>query len=137
MEDEWYYNMRFLDGMEGVEPVLSAVPPENTRTRPFGPYSGNPTVRANKGRAEHLAWARERPDGGRGFGFTGGHWQANWGDDNFRKLVLNSCLWVAGIEVPPGGVESKRPTAAKLDANLDYPKPKGYDDSRMKRILAK
>ena len=137
IDDEWYYNMRFPQGNRGIEPVLTAVPPEETRNRPDGVYSGNPTVRGNKGRAEILAWAFQRPDGGRGFGFTGGHWQANWGDDNFRKLLLNSCLWVAGVEVPADGVESRRPTIAELEANQDYPKPEGYDNSRMERILAK
>ncbi len=137
LEDEWYYNMRFLDGMEGVEPVLTAVPPDETRNGADGIRSGNATVRGNKGRPEHLAWARQRPDGGRGFGFTGGHWHANWADDNFRKLVLNSCLWVAGIEVPPSGVESPRPTLEELEAEQDYPKPEGYDNSREKRLLAK
>ena len=42
----------------------------------------------------------ERPDGGRGFGFTGGHFHRNWGDPNFRKLVLNAILWTAGLDVP-------------------------------------
>lgn len=137
IEDEWYYNMRFPKDNQGVEQVLLAVPPESTRNGPDGMYSGNPTVRANKGRPEILAWAIQRPDGGRGFGFTGGHWQANWADDNFRKQVLNSCLWVAGVEVPANGVESRRPTVEELEANQDYPKPDNYDNSRLERILAK
>ena len=45
IEDEWYYHMRFLDNLEGVTPILSAVPPEETRQGPDGPFSGNPTVR--------------------------------------------------------------------------------------------
>ena len=49
----------------------------------------------------------ERPDGGRGFGFTGGHDHKNWGDPNFRKLVLNAILWTAGLDVPSAGVESQ------------------------------
>ena len=65
--DEWYYNMRFLDGMEGVTPILTAVPPDSTRMGPNSPHDGNPTVRSQKGRAEHVAWARVRPDGGRRF----------------------------------------------------------------------
>src|SRR5262245_11352028 len=28
--DEWYFYMRFRDGMNGVTPILSAVPPEST-----------------------------------------------------------------------------------------------------------
>jgi hypothetical protein len=63
----------------------------------------------------------DRPDGGRGFGFTGGHTHAHWGDDNQRKVVLNAILWVAKAEVPKTGVVSQV-TPAQLTANLD-PKP--------------
>ena len=57
----------------------------------------------------------------RGFGFTGAHYHANWGNDDFRKLVLNAILWIAKVEVPAGCVES-RPTPSDLTANLE-PKP--------------
>jgi type 1 glutamine amidotransferase len=120
MKDEWYYHMRFREGMEGVTPVLSAVPPESTRRRPDGPHSGNAYVRARTGMSEHLAWAYDRPGGGRGFGFTGGHWHWNWAHDQFRKAVLNGLVWVAGADVPPGGVQSRRPTVAELEAGQDY-----------------
>jgi len=65
INDEWYYHMRFRENMEGVTPILSAIPPDETRNRPDGPHSGNPTVRARKGEREILAWAAERADGGR------------------------------------------------------------------------
>jgi type 1 glutamine amidotransferase len=120
MNDEWYFNMRFREGMKGVTPILSAVPPASTTNRSDGPHSGNPTMRELVARSEpqHVAWAAERPDGGRGFGFTGGHFHKNWGDDNMRKLVLNAILWTAKVEVPPNGVESKV-TEEQLQANLD------------------
>ena len=60
-----------------------------------------------RGEPQIVAWAYERPDGGRGFGFTGGHYHRNWGNDDFRKLVLNAILWTAKVEVPAGGVECK------------------------------
>ena len=104
INDEWYYHMRFAEGMKGVTPILSAVPPESTRNGPDGPHSGNPAVRARQGMAEHVAWAYERPDGGRGFGFTGGHFHRNWSNENFRKIVLNALLWTAKAEVPADGV---------------------------------
>jgi hypothetical protein len=66
-----------------------------------------------------MAWARERPDGGRGFGFTGGHNHWNWGNDDFRKLMLNAIAWTAKVDVPTGGVPSKSLTAEDLLANLD------------------
>jgi hypothetical protein len=57
----------------------------------------------------------------RGFGFTGGHYHKNWGDENSRRLVLNAILWIAGADVPANGVQSTV-TAEELKANLD---PKG------------
>ncbi|MBI3468357.1 MAG: DUF1080 domain-containing protein [Planctomycetes bacterium] len=110
--DEWYYNMRFPSDMKGVKPILVATPPENTR---------NEAARQFPGRAEVVAWATERSDGGRGFGFTGAHMHVNWGNDNFRKLVLNALLWTAKAEVPSEGVQSSL-QAEELMANLD---PKG------------
>lgn len=133
--DEWYYHMRFRENMEGVTPILSAVPPDSTRDRPDGPHSGNPTVRSRKGMAEHLAWARQRPDGGRGFGFTGGHFHYNWAHDGFRTVVLNGIVWVAGLEVPEGGVPSKTPTWADLEANHDFPPPKNFDRKQVENLL--
>ncbi|MFM9079177.1 MAG: hypothetical protein ACKOTE_03405, partial [Opitutaceae bacterium] len=60
-------------------------------------------------------------DGGRGFGFTGAHYHANWGNEDFRRIVLNAILWLARMEVPAGGVKSTV-TADDLAVNLD-PKP--------------
>ncbi|MGB7343816.1 MAG: ThuA domain-containing protein [Pirellulaceae bacterium] len=129
IKDEWYFNMRFVADIEGNEvkdieglkfqPILVATPSDDVRDGPYvhpkGPYEH---IQASKGRAEAMMWAVERPDGGRGFGFTGGHYHDNWGNDDFRKVVLNAMLWVAKADVPDGGVES---TVSKeqLDANLD------------------
>ena len=63
-------------------------------------------------------WCTERADGGRGVGFTGGHFHKNWEDENFRKIVLNAMLWITKIEVPEGGVTSSV-TAEDMAANLD------------------
>ncbi len=125
MKDEWYFNMRFRDGTNGVQFILPAVPPAETMSRADGPHEGNPGVRAAvaRGDSQAVAWASERADGGRGFGFTGGHFHRNWGDDNFRKVVLNAILWVAKVEVPPTGVQSTV-TAADLEQNLDAKGPK-------------
>ena len=117
-QDEWYYHMRFREPPTDVTMLLSAVPPDATRERPDGPHSNNPTVRAGKGSREVLAWARERPDGGRGFGCTGGHFHRNWADDDFRRLMLNALVWTSGLDVPAEGVSSTV-TAADLAANLD------------------
>jgi len=67
---------------------------------------------------ETMMWACERPDGGRGFGWTGGHHHKNWGNDNHRKVVLNAILWLAKVEVPPDGIKSSV-TADDVSQNLD------------------
>jgi type 1 glutamine amidotransferase len=121
--DEWYFYMRFRDGMLGVTPILNAVAPASTMNRGDGPHEGNPAVRASvrNGEVQHTAWAFERSNGGRGFGFTGGHYHKTWGNENVRKLVLNAILWTAKIDVPADGVSSHI-TAEDLKRNLD---PKG------------
>jgi len=68
-----------------------------------------------------MMWAVERPDGGRGFGFTGGHFHENWSNENYRKVVLNGLVWLAKADVPKNGIESSV-SKKDLNANLD-PKP--------------
>ena len=63
-------------------------------------------------------WAVEREDGGRGFGFTGGHFHDNWGNEPFRKVVLNALVWLAKADVPADWVASHL-SDDDLHANLD------------------
>ena len=121
--DEWYYNMRFPAAGHPAHgtAILSAVPGPETLTRPDGPHSGNPDVRAKAGQPHALMWAQERANGGRGVGFTGGHFHLNFGDANFRTVVLNALLWIAKVEVPDGGVKVNV-TPDELKERLD-PKP--------------
>lgn len=94
--DEWYFNMRFTPA--NVTPILSAIAPASTMKRSNGPHSGNDTVRklVADGVPQVTAWAYEREDGGRGFGYTGGHFHDNWQNDNARNLVVNAILWTSG-----------------------------------------
>ncbi len=135
INDEWYYNMRFVEDMKSVTPILTAIPPDETRKGPDGPHSGNPHVRGRIGQPEHVAWAYQRPDGGRGFGFTGGHLQWNWAHNDFRKLTLNALVWIAGAEVPANGVQSKTPSVEELQANIDEPKPQNWNPQEMKQMI--
>lgn len=117
--DEWYYHMRFPPDMKGVTPILQALPPESTLKQPDGTHSNNPAVRESvitRKEMQTLAWAFERPDGGRGFGFTGGHMHKNWQNDNFRKLVLNAIAWAAKIDIPAEGIPSATPSENELNA---------------------
>jgi hypothetical protein len=137
IEDEWYYNMRFRHSMEGITPILTAVPPLSTIEREDGPHSNNKHVRMmtkNK-TPQHLLWVFERPDGGRGFGFTGGHWHYNWANDQFRKVILNALVWLVGVDVPKNGVPSKTPTLEELEANQDYEKPKDFNRDKITKLI--
>jgi type 1 glutamine amidotransferase len=132
IKDEWYFNMRFADSFSADKastdgavkfwPILVAKPSDDVRKGPYvypkGPYDH---IVAASGRAEAMMWAVERADGGRGFGFTGGHFHDNWANDQVRKTVLNALVWVAKGTVPADGIESKV-TPEDLEANLD---PKG------------
>ena len=137
INDEWYFHMRFRPGMHGVTPILQAVPPKESMSRPDGPASGNPYARAavNRGELQTVMWASERPNGGRGFGFTGGHVHWNWAHPGYRKLVLNAIAWIAGAEVPAGGIESGPFAMEDLLADQDY-RPWGrYDRAEVERMV--
>src|SRR5262245_22583766 len=94
VKDEFYYNIRFRERDPRFVPVLT-VPMKG---------EGEQTV----------AWAVERKDGGRGFGFTGGHFFDNWANDSYRKMALNAILWTAHTEVPEGGVKSVFPSEREV-----------------------
>ncbi len=137
INDEWYYHMRFRDEMAGVTPILSDLPPKSTLSRPDGAHSGNPAVRKAiaDGQIQHTAWATERPDGGRGFGFTGGHFHWNWGHNQFRKLMLNAIVWCAGLNVPADGVAPGTVTVDDLQQNQDYDAPQNFNKARIQKMI--
>ena len=123
LRDEWYYHMRFREGMKGVTPILSALPPADTLKRGDGPHSNNPHVKAavlERKEPQHVAWAAERPNGQRGFGTTGAHHHKSWDQDDFRTCVLNAIVWTAKLEVPKGGVKSLPNPTTRLSGK---PKP--------------
>jgi hypothetical protein len=137
--DEWYYNMRFRDGMTGVTPILSAVPPDSARQGKDDPHGGNPHVRAavGKNQKEYVLWVSENggENGSRGFGTTGGHVHWNWANDQWRKVVLNAIGWIAKGDVPKDGIETTTPTVDEMLANHDEPVPANFDrDAMAKRI---
>jgi hypothetical protein len=136
INDEWYFHMRFVDDMKGVTPILTAVPPDAVHRNGNDAHGANPVVFARKGQPEHVAWTYQRPDGGRGFGFTGGHLHWNWGCNSFRTVALNGIVWTANIEIPAGGVASKTPTYEDLEANLDdKPRPAHFGKQDVEKML--
>lgn len=86
---EYYHRMYFGEDPSRIVPLLkSSLPKESPKP-------------------ETIAWALERPDGGRGFSFTGCHNHENMYIPDFRKFVLNAIIWTAGAEVPEVGFESE------------------------------
>ncbi|MEM6499919.1 MAG: hypothetical protein AAF709_24820, partial [Pseudomonadota bacterium] len=86
-----------------------------------GARSGNPAVRkaVAAGEEQVVAWAYDRPNGGRGFGFTGAHNHTSWQDESFLRVVLNAILWTANVKVPKGGCPSPTISEARIKENLD------------------
>tara|TARA_R110002096_G_scaffold67332_6_gene163322 strand:- start:2521 stop:3525 length:1005 start_codon:yes stop_codon:yes gene_type:complete len=117
--DEFYYNMRFAEPKTAKD-VITSTP---TREKINRYIHWTPAGEKALGTKQTLMWAIERSDGGRGVGFTGGHWHRNWAIDDFRRAVLNAIVWTAKLDVPEGGVQSEAVTAAQLNENLDPKKP--------------
>jgi putative heme-binding domain-containing protein len=96
LREEYYYHVRFRERDPRLVPVLTTpIPGEHDD--------------------QIVAWAVERTGGGRGFGFTGGHFFDNWKSDDFRRMVLNAIVWTAHADVPEGGVKAAMPTDEEID----------------------
>ena len=98
--DEWYYRIVFRKDDKRLIPILTTMLPKDAPQQ------------------ETVAWALEREDGGRGFGFTGGHYHRNWGLEDQRRLVVNAILWTAKVEIPATGAKCDL-TPEDLKTNLD------------------
>jgi type 1 glutamine amidotransferase len=56
-----------------------------------------------KGTPVVVGWAYERPDGGRSFATTLGHFYRNFQQDDFRRMIVNAILWSAQVEISQSG----------------------------------
>src|SRR5262249_48395683 len=83
VRDEFYYRLKFVPPEGAVKPILR-VPIDGT--------------------AETVAWAWERPAGGRSFGFSGLHFHDNWRLTEYRRLVAQATLWSLRLPIPEGGL---------------------------------
>ncbi len=105
--DGWLYNLHFSPE---IVPLLAGIVPEKSRS--------TPDAREHAGRAETVAWAFTRKDGGRSFAFTGCDLHRNWSVEGQRRFVLNGILWSAGAPVPADGAPVPMEARA-IGTNLD------------------
>ena len=109
VDDGWLTRLRFVPEGKGVTPLLRTAPPDaaaapSPETEPI------------------VAWAFERPDGGRSFSFTGGHLHRSLAEAGYRRFLVNGILWGARVEVPASGAPVAMPPDAivePLDARVD------------------
>jgi type 1 glutamine amidotransferase len=80
VHDEFYYRLKLG---KDVRPLLRV------------PIDGNP---------ETVAWAWERPDGGRSAGFSGLHFHENWKLPEYRRLLTQAVLWTGKLPIPSRGI---------------------------------
>jgi len=83
VEEEFYYALKFVKPAGTVTPLLKVSIDGNTET---------------------VAWSWQRSDGGRSFGFSGGHFHRNWKLPEYRRLVSQGILWTLDLPVPPAGL---------------------------------
>ncbi len=84
-------------------------------------YSMLPPIEPKK---ETIAWAVQRPDGGRGVGIVLPHYYRSWRIDDLRTLVLNSIVWTAKTDIPAEGVKTSLPDMAIFEPGSVEPKPR-------------
>ncbi len=87
--DEYYYALKLAPAPAQVTPILRA---------------------DIAGKAETVAWAWERPDGGRSFGYSGLHFYRNWDPPACRRMVAQGVLWTLKLAIPKTG----------LNVDVDY-----------------
>ena len=115
--DELYYNMRFRPDRENVLDLVTAVPTRERMRRYINLWNKHGVEGLDK--RHTVMWGYERDNGGRGVGFTGGHYHHCWAIDGVRTFVLNAIVWTAGLDVPEGRVKSDALTEETYNANLD------------------
>jgi hypothetical protein len=84
IRDELYYDLKLPKLLDGHNALLETQLDNAART---------------------IAWAWERSDGGRSFGFTGLHFHENWRRKEYRRLIGQGVLWTLKQTIPPGGLD--------------------------------
>lgn len=102
IDDGYLFKLRFVPEMHGVTPLLRTVSPKAA--------SQELTDEAI------VAWLYQRANGGRSFTFTGTHLHASLAEEGYRRFLVNSILWTAGVEIPKSGA----PVSLTADGQNKY-----------------
>jgi len=95
VEDEFYYRLKFVKPEGSLTPLLRV---------------------AIEGEPHPVAWAWERPDAGRSFGFSGLHFHKNWQHEAYRRMVVQGIAWTVKLKIPAEGLNVE-----VSDADLKLP----------------
>ncbi len=98
VHEEFYYTLKFVKPAGSITPLLQA------------PIDG---------KSHTVAWAWDRPNGGRSFGFSGLHFHENWRHVEYRRMVTQAILWTLKRPIPEAGLAVK-----VTDKDLSLPPPK-------------
>lgn len=83
VEEEFYYRLKFARPGGAAAPLLRVRIEDETHP---------------------VAWAWERPDKGRSFGFSGLHFHKNWDQPAYRRMVAQGIVWTLKLPVPSHGL---------------------------------
>jgi hypothetical protein len=83
LEDEFYYRLKLTKSDPPVTSLLRA---------------------RIDGESHMVAWAWERRDQGRSFGFTGLHFHKGWEQMAYRRLVVQGIVWTLKLPIPARGL---------------------------------
>jgi type 1 glutamine amidotransferase len=90
LKEEFYYQLKQQPDATSFTPLLTA---------------------EIDGESPLVAWAWDRPDGGRSFGYTGCHYHENWSRPEYQRFLPQGVLWTLKIQPP----DSSFPAALTAD----------------------
>ncbi|MBN8526936.1 MAG: ThuA domain-containing protein [Planctomycetes bacterium] len=135
---DWFSRITWASGLPDVladgHPALRGVVMGRLREEYYHRLAFHPAavplvaVRALPGvdtREQTVAWAIERPDGGRGFGTTMAHSIDSLRHDGLRALLLNGIAWSAGCAIPAGGLGVAFAEREEVDQRLGLAPERG------------
>ncbi len=106
IDDGWLYKLRFVPEKKGITPLLRTISPKAAGAK----LEADDAI---------VAWAYERPAGGRSFTFTGCHLHKSFAEEGYRRFLVQGILWAAGVEIPRDGA----PVALTTDLDRYLPEP--------------